>query len=57
MTRQIRHRSGKKGSSKSNQESGRLPSNAAPIEVAISHIGGRGDGVGKAYYTHNHKKT
>ena len=56
MTRQIRHRPGKKGSSKSNQESGRLPSNAAPIEVAISHIGGRGDGVGKAYYTHNHKK-
>ena len=32
---------------------GRLPRNAAPITVAITHIGGRGDGVGTVRYTHN----
>ena len=32
---------------------GRLPRNAAPITVAITHIGGRGDGVGTVRYAHN----
>ncbi len=32
-----------------------MPRNAAPIEVKISHVGGRGDGVGKVSYTHNHQ--
>ena len=35
---------------------GRLPRNASPIEVIISHIGGRGDGIAKALYTHNHSE-
>ena len=37
------------------RKDGRLPRNAAPIEVTIDHIGGRGDGVGKAFYTHNYR--
>lgn len=37
------------------RKDGRLPRNAAPIEVEIDHIGGRGDGVGRASYTHNYQ--
>lgn len=37
------------------RKEGRLPRNAAPIEVEIDHIGGRGDGVGRASYTHNYQ--
>ncbi|MEC8127440.1 MAG: RsmD family RNA methyltransferase [Pseudomonadota bacterium] len=33
---------------------GRLPRNAPPVELTISHVGGRGDGVGRAAYKHNH---
>ena len=36
------------------RKDGRLPKNAPPVEVVISHVGGRGDGVGTALYTHNH---
>ena len=45
--------------SRSSQKSARrdtaLAKNAAPLEVTISHIGGRGDGVGQADYTHNYQ--
>ena len=33
----------------------RLARNAAPLEVTISHLGGRGDGVAEADYTHNYQ--
>ncbi|MGC6516396.1 MAG: class I SAM-dependent RNA methyltransferase [Candidatus Puniceispirillaceae bacterium] len=33
----------------------KLPKNAPQIEVTITHIGGRGDGVGIASYTHNYE--
>lgn len=32
-----------------------LPKNTPPIEVTITHIGGRGDGIGKASYRHNYE--
>ncbi len=35
---------------------GRLPRNSAPIFVTITHIGGRGDGVGTVRYTHNYQQ-
>ena len=54
MARQSNRRPSKKRSAKSNQMAGRLPRNAPPIEVTISHIGGRGDGIAKALYTHNY---
>ncbi|MFL2845798.1 MAG: class I SAM-dependent RNA methyltransferase [Candidatus Puniceispirillaceae bacterium] len=57
MARQRHRRSGKKRAIKSNQRAGRLPRNAAPIEVNIDYIGGRGDGVGKALYTHNYNES
>jgi 23S rRNA (uracil1939-C5)-methyltransferase len=34
---------------------GHLPRNASPLEVEIKHIGGRGDGVGTASYTHKYE--
>ena len=34
--------------------SGKLPRNAPPVEMTISHVGGRGDGVGRAPYRHNY---
>ena len=34
--------------------SGKLPRNAPPVELTISHVGGRGDGVGRASYKHNY---
>ena len=57
MARQTHHRSRKKRAKKSNQQVGRLLRNAAPLEVSIDHIGGRGDGVGKILYTHNYHET
>ena len=41
---------------RNSQNEGRLPRNATPIAVTISHIGGRGDGVGKVRYTHNYQE-
>ena len=38
------------------RNAGRLSRNAAPISVTISHIGGRGDGVGTVRYTHNYQE-
>ena len=35
---------------------GRLPRNTAPIFVTITHIGGRGDGVGTVRYAHNYQE-
>ena len=46
----------KRGGAKPNQMAGRLPRNAPPIEVEITHIGGRGDGVAKVQYTHNYRE-
>lgn len=37
------------------RKEGRLPRNAPPISVLIEHIGGRGDGVGKAEYSHQYE--
>lgn len=34
----------------------KLARNAPPVEVLIDHIGGRGDGVGTASFTHQHDK-
>ena len=34
---------------------GHLPRNAPPLEVEITHIGGRGDGIGTASYTHKYE--
>ncbi|MDA9930052.1 RsmD family RNA methyltransferase [Alphaproteobacteria bacterium] len=46
---------GRSRSRNSGRESGaRLARNAPPIDLEITHVGGRGDGVGKARYTHNH---
>ena len=56
MANQSQRRSKKKWKTKSNQRAGRLPSNSAPIEVKINHIGGRGDGVGKVHYTQYQKE-
>ena len=52
-----RRRSGhhsSRGKAADNRHAGRLPRNATPIEVTISHLGGRGDGVSHCSYTHNH---
>jgi len=57
MARHTDRKTGKKRATKSNQMAGRLPRNASPIEVKISHIGGRGDGIGRALYTHNYSES
>ncbi len=41
-------------SDRKRDRTGRLPRNAAPVEVEITHVGGRGDGVGTASWRHNH---
>ena len=53
MARHTLRRSNNKRTTKSNQLKGQLPRNTPPITVTISHIGGRGDGIGKAHYLHN----
>ena len=49
-------RSRRSSQRRNSQKEGRLPRNATPIAVTISHIGGRGDGVGKVRYTHNYQE-
>ena len=49
-----RRTAGRGGSTRQQDRTRRLPRNAPPVELEISHIGGRGDGVGKADYTHNY---
>ena len=50
-----RHKTNGYGRRSTTHKEGRLAKNAVPIEVTITHIGGRGDGVGKALYEHNHQ--
>ena len=40
---------------RNSDRSTRLPRNAPPVELEITHVGARGDGVGRADYTHNHR--
>ena len=49
-----RRPAGRGGSQRQQDRTIRLPRNAPPIELEISHVGGRGDGVGKAEYRHNY---
>ena len=42
-------------SAAASRQDGRLPRNAAPLELHITHVGGRGDGVGRASYRHNYR--
>ena len=42
-------------SNRNSDRSTRLPRNAPPVELEITHVGARGDGVGRADYTHNHR--
>ncbi len=37
------------------RQDGRLPRNAAPVQLHITRVGGRGDGVGRASYTHSYR--
>lgn len=46
---------GRSKSQRSPQGKSNLPKNAAPVVVKISHIGGRGDGVGMAEYSHQYE--
>ena len=40
---------------KPSRRDGRLPRNAPPLQLQITHVGGRGDGVGRASYTHQYR--
>lgn len=51
----LRNRKHRPGMRRQQRKEGRLPRNAAPIEVTIDYIGGRGDGIGRASYTHNYQ--
>ena len=42
-------------STAASRRDGRLPRNAAPLQLQITHVGGRGDGVGRASYTHQYR--
>jgi len=46
----------RKSSKRTPRNDGRLPRNAPPITVTITHIGGRGDGVGTIQYAHNYNE-
>lgn len=42
-------------SNSTGKSGGRLPANAPPIEVTITGLGGKGDGIGTANYTHHYQ--
>lgn len=52
--RQKRIASGRRRRTTARQD-GLLPKNTTPIEITISHVGGRGDGVGSVIYKHNYQ--
>jgi len=43
------------GQAQNRDRSARLPRNAPPVELSTTHVGARGDGVGRADYTHHHR--
>ena len=53
-SRMKRRRSNRKPN-QSRDRSTRLPRNAPPVELSITHVGARGDGVGRAEYTHHYR--
>lgn len=57
MSRRFQKRplKGRSKSQASQQGKSNLPKNAAPVRVKITHIGGRGDGVGTAEYSYQYQ--
>ena len=53
--RRINHRRPNRKPNQNRDRSARLPRNAPPVELEITHVGARGDGVGRAEYTHQYR--